>query len=442
ADDFGYTVSLDGDTMAIGAPYESSAASVINGDEFDDSASQAGAVYVFTRTDGVWSQEAYIKPFNMDAMDVFGASVSLDGDTLAVGSVYEASIFTGVNSGGEADNTDGLSGGGAAYVFVRDAGVWTQQAYIKASNTGDGDGFGAALQLDGDTLAVGAYLEDSRGVGVNGDEVDHPSGEDSGAVYVFKRTDASWVQEAYIKMDTIISPAQFGLSVALEADTLVAGADRTDVAAGLVVSFTRLGSVWTQEAVITPTLRGDNDQFGFSLDLFADTLAVGAVGEDSAALGVNTGGETDDSALNSGAVYVFTRAAGLWTQEAYIKASNVEADDVFGYHVSLEQNRLGVGAKGESSAATGYDGDESDNSVVSSGAVYLFSRSAGAWSQTSYLKASNTNSLDYFGFALSLSGADLAVGAYWEQSTATGIDGDQTDNSFSTGAGAVYVTQP
>ena len=442
-DRFGYSVSLDGDTLAVGSPYESSAAIGIDGDQADDSAEWSGAVYVFIRQSGVWSQQAYIKPFNTEAGDIFGLEVSLDGESLAVGAIGEQSSIGGINTGFETDNSQVIEGGGGAvYVFVRSGTVWTQQAYIKASNTGDGDGFGAALQLDGDTLAVGAYLEDSRGVGVNGDEVDHPSGEDSGAVYVFKRTDASWVQEAYIKMDTIISPAQFGLSVALEADTLVAGADRTDVAAGLVVSFTRLGSVWTQEAVITPTLRGDNDQFGFSLDLFADTLAVGAVGEDSAALGVNTGGETDDSALNSGAVYVFTRAAGLWTQEAYIKASNVEADDVFGYHVSLEQNRLGVGAKGESSAATGYDGDESDNSVVSSGAVYLFSRSAGAWSQTSYLKASNTNSLDYFGFALSLSGADLAVGAYWEQSTATGIDGDQTDNSFSTGAGAVYVTQP
>ena len=116
-------------------------------------------------------------------------------------------------------------------------------------------------------------------------------------------------------------------------------------------------------------------RFGLSVALAADgnTLAVGATAEGSRATGIN-GDQSDRSAANSGAVYVFTRSDGIWTQQAYVKASNTDASDQFGASVALaaDGNTLAVGANAEGSSATGINGDQSDNSASLSGAVYLY----------------------------------------------------------------------
>ena len=124
---------------------------------------------MFTRTAGVWSQQAYLKASNTGAGDGFGYSVALAGDTLAVGAPFEGSNATGVN-GNQADNS---APSGAVYVFTRTGGVWTQQAYLKASNTDASDEFGIAVALVGETLAVGAWDEDSNATGVNGNQADN-----------------------------------------------------------------------------------------------------------------------------------------------------------------------------------------------------------------------------------------------------------------------------
>jgi ABC-type Fe2+-enterobactin transport system substrate-binding protein len=181
-DGFGWSVALDGDTLAVGAPGEASSATGINGTQTDNSAVISGAVYVFTRTGGVWSQQAYVKASNTETGDQFGDSVALDGDTLAVGAPGEASGATGIN--GNQDNNSGVISG-AVYVLVRDGGVWSQQAYVKASNTEAGDGFGWSVALDGNTLAVGAPGEASSATGINGTQTDN-SAVISGAVYVYR----------------------------------------------------------------------------------------------------------------------------------------------------------------------------------------------------------------------------------------------------------------
>ena len=183
---FGYSVALssDGKTLAVGAYGERSNASGIGGDQSDNS-SRSGAVYVFSRNGSAWSQEAYVKASNTGVDDAFGYSVALsaDGNPLVVGAVNEASNATGI--GGD-QTDDSAPSAGAVYVFTRSSSIWSQAAYVKASNTGAGDDFGysVALSADGNTLAVGAYEEDSSATGIGGDQADDLQSS-SGAVYLF-----------------------------------------------------------------------------------------------------------------------------------------------------------------------------------------------------------------------------------------------------------------
>ena len=449
-DKSGNRVSVSGDTLAVGAYGEASNALGVNGNQTDNSASSSGAVYVFTRTGSTWTQQAYLKSSNTGTADWFGSSVSLSGDTLAVGAVYEASNAKGVN-GNQADNSASMSG--AVYVFTRTGSTWTQQAYIKGSNTKTLDFFGWSISVSGDTLAVGAIGEDSNAKGVNGDQAD-TSASMSGAVYVFTRTGSTWDQQGYIKASNTETDDRFGSSVAVSGDTLAVGAyaeasnakgvngDQSDNSApdsGAVYVFTRTGSAWNQQAYIKASNAETNDSFGSSVSVSGDTLAVGASAEASNATGVN-GNQADNSASDSGAVYVFARTGSIWSQQAYIKASNTEGMDTFGSSVSVSGDSLAVGASVEASNATGVNGDQADNSVLNSGAVYVFARIGTTWSQQAYIKASNTGQTDAFGSSVSLSDGTLAVGASGEDSDTTGVNGNQTNNNASN-SGAVYVFQ-
>jgi len=408
----------------------------------------------------------YIKASNTGVNDQFGQGVALsgDGNTLAVGAINEASNATGI--GGNQDNN--ASSSGAVYVFVRDgAGAWSQQAYVKASNTGVNDQFGLSVALsgDGNTLAVGAYLEDSNATGIGGNQANN-SALQSGAVYVFVRDGAgAWSQQAYVKASNTAAEDLFGNRVALslsgDGNALAVGACGEDSNAtgiggnqannsagdsGAVYVFVRDGvGAWSQQAYVKASNTEMGDQFGWSVTLSGDgnTLAVGAYYEDSNATGIG-GNQGNNSALQSGAVYVFVRdGAGAWSQQAYVKASNTGTSDFFGSVVALagDGNALAVGASGEGSNATGIGGNQANNSAGDSGAVYVFVRDgAGAWSQQAYVKASNTGTIDQFGLVVALSGDGnaLAVGAFGESSSATGIGGNQADDS-AYASGAVYV---
>jgi hypothetical protein len=172
---FGLRVALspDGQTLAVGAPFEDSAAIGVNGDQNNNLAPDSGAVYLFTRSGGTWTQQAYVKASNTEADDWFGTALafSADGSTLAIGALQEDSRALGIN-GDQTDN--GAIDSGAVYVFTRIGNSWTQQAYVKASNTEAGDWFGVSLSLsaDGHTLAVGSPLKDSPNL-------------DSGAIYLY-----------------------------------------------------------------------------------------------------------------------------------------------------------------------------------------------------------------------------------------------------------------
>jgi len=384
----------------------------------------AGAVYVFSHDSMTltWSQQAYIKPSNTVAGANFGRAVSLSdgGFTLAVpGYVFTRTGTTWVQqdtiTGGTAVSLSGdgntvatgtsdTFGPGAVNVSTRSGADWNLQATIGASNPDIGDAFGGAISLsdDGNTLAVGAKREKSNATGINGNQTDNSLIE-AGAAYVFTRSGATWGQQAYIK------------------------ASNTD------------GGI----------IGASGDWFGSSVSLSGDgnTLAVGAMYEDSGATGID-GNQADNSILDPGAVYVFTRTGTVWTQQAYVKASNTGRDDWFGGSVGLnyDGDTLAIGALEEDSSATGIGGDQTDNSTLNAGAVYVFMRSGTTWAQQAYVKASSvgrdelgaSRTGNKVGLSISDDGDTLAAGALEEDSNATGISGNQADNS-AVASGAVYL---
>jgi hypothetical protein len=364
------------------------------------------------------AQQAYLQASNITIGGNFGISVAIFGDTVVVGS-------NGERTG---ENGQDAPFAGAAYVFVRNGTTWTQQAYLKAPKPKTLDQFGISVAISDDTVVVGAFGEDSDDV---------PEDEDnSGGAYVFVRNGTAWTQQAHLTATDPHILDGFGVSVGISGDTVVVGAYGESSFAGAAHVFVRSGIFWNEQASLQASNSDADDQFGSSVAISGDKIIVGAFGESSDANGVN-GSQSDNSAPLAGAAYVFVRNATAWSQEAYLKASNSDAGDLFGGSVALSDNTAVVGAGGESSNATGIDGDQANNSADSAGAAYVFAANGITWSQQAYLKASNTDAVDGFGSRVAVSGDTAIVGAPSESSSATGVNGDESDNT-APGSGAGY----
>ncbi len=387
ADGFGYSLALsaDGNTLVVGANGEASAATGVNGNQADNSMAGAGAVYVFNRTGAAWEQSAYLKASNTgesDDGDQFGYSLALSGDasTIAVGAIAEDSAATGINGNG-ADNSAGESG--AVYVFTKDRGAWSQQAYVKPWNTttrGALFGYSVGLSKDGNTLAVGAYDEDGG----------------RGAVYAFSRTGAAWSQQMRLVASNAERGDSLGCAVAVSGDgnTVLAGAfdedavltgvqppdagandEKDDTSVGAAYVFARFGRKWAQQTYLKAFNSRMNDQFAWALAISGDgnTVAVGSHLEDSNATRLN-GDQSDASAEDSGAVYVYTREANTWSPAAYVKASNTQAAAEFGISVALNGDGkvLAVGAFKEDGDGKGVNPKQAGPLAKASGAAYVY----------------------------------------------------------------------
>lgn len=448
---FGGAVDVSGDIVVVGAPWEGSASTGVNGDQTDDSAPASGAAYVFVRQGAGWVQEAYLKASNTDPSDYFGESVAVSGNTIVVGARGESSQGRGVG----APQGNNLSpDSGAAYVFVRQAGSgsWSQQAFLKSSNADPGDHFGLAVDLHGDTVLVGALGEDSNSAGVNGVQSDN-SLIVAGAAYVFVRSGGVWTQQAYLKASNPDPGDGFGMSVAVFGDRVAIGArgesgsssgvngpqvDNAMSRSGACYVFKRTAGIWSQEAYVKASNPNPVAGFGFSVALSGDALVVGVPWEANAASGVGAD-QSDWSAWGTGAAYVFRHDGATWHQEEYLKAANAGFDDRFGRSVAISGDLILVGAPQEDGAGAGLGGDSSLDSVSNSGASYLFQKGAGGWAQVAYIKSSNPAPADQFGYAVGLTESDVIVGAVYEDS---GLLSDPLDNSTpSSGAAYVYQTE-
>ncbi len=332
-DQFGSAVALsgDGDTLAVGASGEDSAATgaFASSDSgytdalADNDAADAGAAYVYRRSSGAWDLEAYVKAPNTGAGEDFGSALALSGagDALAVGAPSEDSAATGVFVPGGEGYDDALldtraAAAGAAYVYRRSTtGQWSVEAYVKAPNSGGDDGFGSALALSGSgtTLAVGALNESGSDTGIfvpGGEGYDAALGSDAatkaGAAYVYRRSSGAWGLEAYVKAPNTDAADEFGSALALSAD--------------------------------------------------GDALAVGATEEDGGATGVfvpddgdYTGALGSDTANRAGAAYVYSRSGGSWAIKAYVKElSSMGNNRQFGRNLALSADgaRLAAGRGG------------------------------------------------------------------------------------------------
>ncbi|MGJ4733010.1 FG-GAP repeat protein [Leptospira levettii] len=346
----------------------------------------------------LWETQAYLKASNADANDGFGYSVDISGDTIVVGAAGESSNQTTITNGNSASADNSATSSGVAYVFQRTGSTWAQEAYLKAPNTETTDFFGTAVAIDGNTILVSAIQEDSNQITItNGPtaSIDN-SASSSGAVYVFQRTGSTWVQQAYIK----------------------------------------------------PPNAEANDQFGISLSISGDTIVVGAFNEASNQTTITNGtsASANNSAAFAGAAYVFQRSGTSWAQQAYLKASNIEANDRFGTSVSISGDTIVVGSGFEDSNQTTITNGataSTDNTASASGAAYVYRRTGSTWAEEAYLKAPNADANDQFGNAVAIDGDTIVVGAFSEASNQTAITNGTTASSDNSAAlaGAAYVFQ-
>jgi hypothetical protein len=309
-------------------------------------------VHVFVRDHGAWKPSMRLDPpSGGDAQDMFGGSVALQANRLAIGSPMESS---------------GQEYSGAVYVYPRNGASFGAPKKLKASAPQASGLFGWSLAFDADDLAVGAPQYDPL----------RPTRNAPGSAFVYTQQSDEWVEQPLVPSPLPELEATFGWSVSLFGDTAVVGAPRvraTGASApnGEAHVFQRSGGAWKQTQVLTAAVPRRTDFFGWSVKLTDAVLAIGANGDSSASRGT-MGDPSNAQAPISGAVYLYGRQGGSWQSSAFIKASNSDGGDGFGNVVALAGDTLVGTAPLEASSGQGVNGDQNSNGLGGSGAVYVF----------------------------------------------------------------------
>lgn len=347
-----------------------------------------------------WLQQQKLVAFDAAANDLYAGAVAISGDTLVVG------------ASGKTNGT------GAAYIYVRGGTNWNLQQKITASDAAAGDHFGSAVSISGDTVVVtspqkgggAAYVFTRSGtvwsqqqklvandaaagdnfgqsVSVNVDTVAIGSRNTAGTVantggaYIYVRSGATWSQQQKIFGSDGAANDQFGDSLSLSGNTLAVGASRKSTYAGQVYVFTRSGATWSFQQSLTEPSAGINHYFGLATGLSVDTLVVGAQGGGS-------GG--------TGAAFAFVRNGTTWTLQQALTSPDLVFNDKFGAAVSVQGDAALVGA-----TLKGFN----------RGAAFFFSRTGTTWTLQTGVAALDATGNDMFGSSVAIDGQNAVVGA-------------------------------
>lgn len=361
-DELGNEVAVSGDTVVVGAPMHD----VPWGPE------DVGQAYVFVRQHGGWgnmTQVARLTASDARGHELLGWTVATDGDTVVAGAPYAS--------------TGGSGSQGAAYVFVRPPGGWTdmtQTAKLGASDGQGGDHFGQLVAIGGNTVVAGAPSDNNY----------------AGSVYVFVRPPSGWanmIETARLSASDGIGGG-LGQSVGISGDTILAGVEHANAA----YVFVRPPGGWvngTETARLTPRSPGQYNHFGYTVGISGNTAIVG------------------DYSYNEqrGGAYVFVRPPGGWTnmtETALLTASDGVPYDRFGVSVGISHDTAVAGAY-----------RHWVNGTLEQGAAYVFVRPPGGWTnmtETTELTAADGAAHDQFGVGVNISGGTVVIGAWQDDS--------------------------
>ena len=368
---------------------------------------------LLNRTDAQDLQQiTKVTPNVRSASDRFGFSTAIDGDYAMIGAHLE-----------DEDASDGsfVLNAGAAYIFKRSFCKWNPIQKLVASDRDEDDQFGSQVAMLGDYAFVSTYLEDEDENG------DNPI-LDAGAVYVFKNNNGIWVQTQKLVAPDRSEEDFFGYSLSVSGDYLVVGAYREDedanglntlFSAGSAYVYKNENGTWNFMQKIVPNDRGIVEQFGFSVSIKDDLIAVGAYQDRE--------DENEQNPMNaSGSVYLFYFNGIQWDQIQKICSPERTPGNNFGYNIQISENELFVGVPREARDITG------SNPMPFTGAVYRFEKISGTWVFAQKMIASDRNLLDFFGNTIALDGNNLLVSAYRE-------DEDSTGNNSLADAGSAYL---
>jgi hypothetical protein len=306
-----------------------------------------------------WTNEQKVTSSDADSLDSFGYAVSVSGDYAVIGAFRD---------------DDAGPGSGSAYIFHFDGTAWVEQHKLTASDAESTDWFGSAVNIYDDTVIVGVDYDDDAGLF-------------SGSAYFFTNQDTLWSEQKITASDAE-AYSRFGVSVCIWEDLAVIGAPYHQTA-GAVYVFAKEDTVWTEQEILFASDGTSGDYFGHSVSIFGEDIVVGAPYD----------GEDDEY---TGSAYVFHRTEDSWIEIAKLSAFDGEPEDMFGYAVSVFNDKLLVSAF------------KDDNIYLNSGSVYTYELAQDICSFQQKLSPSDSSAEDRFGFSLSLSEGNALIGSYWD----------------------------
>lgn len=317
-DTLGHTIDVSGDTIVVGARADNS---------------NLGSAYVYRRAGGgAWSQEAKLADALGATGQQLGFSVSISGDVIAAGAPEPFNPF------------NPPVGSGSVYIYRRAGVNWSEEDQFTPTGGQQNDQFGYSVSIDGNRAAIGARGDQPSGAGQRFDG--------QGSAFIFENSGGNWTQDEKIVAGDAAAGDRFGSAISLSGDFVVIGApgdDDNGVDSGSAYVFRRQGSNWVLDGKLTASDGAADDAFGESVSIDGDIVAVGAATHDT-------------PSSDGGAVYLYRRSGGSWSQEDKVEAADTGVDKFFGAAVDVEGDELVVGSSGDE-------------------AVYRFAHAGGNWSQ-------------------------------------------------------------